>query len=338
MVGGRLLRLPCFFKHSAVLLLVVYFHDVEAATCEHLVHKKVGDTVELPSCLPSGRVTYANWNYQGLKIVDWDQSSGEQVKATQFAGRVNINTKNFSLTVKSLTLRDSGNFSFASDVNDTQTGMITITLQVHEPITEDPVPAVNSTWHASNSSCTVLVECNATRYSRVAYNWTVGNQTHDGSRGHFSLTPQEGDTNVTCTVYNAVGVKSAFKTVKCSNDTSLDSPVPGSVNFVISVAAASGIVCLVLVAIVAAGVYHWKQRQADTDSHGNTIYADISDNVTMKDVRSNTLTNPSSIYETIDDRVNSVTVTGPQTVYDQIQFNRPTEIPTSLYQDVYQGS
>uniref|UniRef100_UPI003AB047B5 SLAM family member 6 n=1 Tax=Centroberyx gerrardi TaxID=166262 RepID=UPI003AB047B5 len=338
MAGGRLLRLPCFFKHSAVLLLVVYFHDVEAATCKDLVHKKVGDTVELPSCLPSESVTLARWKYQGLEIVEWDQSSGEQVKASQFEGRVNINTKNFSLTVKSLTLRDSGNFSFVSAVNDTQRGTITIPMQVHEPITEDPVPAVNSTWHASNSTCTVLVECNVTRYSRVAYNWTVGNQTHEGSRGHFSLTPQEGDTDVNCTVYNAVSVKSAFKTVKCSNDTSPDPPVAGSVDFVIYVAAASGIGCLALVAIVAAGVYHWKQRQADTDSHGNTIYADVSDNVTVRDVRSNTLMNPSSIYETIDDRVNSVTVTGPHTVYDQIQLNRLTEIPTSLYQDVYQGS
>lgn len=101
--------------------------DVEASSCQRVIHKKVGDTVELPSCLPTDGVTDAAWKYGRIKLADKDMLFHEK----QFKDRLELNHQNFSLTVKQLTLQDSGNFSFLSEVYGTQRETVIITLQVH---------------------------------------------------------------------------------------------------------------------------------------------------------------------------------------------------------------
>lgn len=105
--------------------------DVEASSCPRVIHKKVGDTVELPSCLPTDgvtdRVTEAIWKYGKIKLTDKNKIFHEN----QFKGRLELNHQNFSLTVKQLTLQDSGNFSFVSEVDDKQRETVIISLQVH---------------------------------------------------------------------------------------------------------------------------------------------------------------------------------------------------------------
>ena len=87
--------------------------------------------MELPSCLPTDRatdrVTMAIWKYGEKKLTDKNKIFHEN----QFKGRLELNHQNFSLTVKRLTLQDSGNFSFVSDVNDKQRETVIIFLQVH---------------------------------------------------------------------------------------------------------------------------------------------------------------------------------------------------------------
>lgn len=87
--------------------------------------------MELPSCLPTDRatdrVTMAIWKYGEKKLTDKNKIFHEN----QFKGRLELNHQNFSLTVKRLTLQDSGNFSFVSDVNDKQRETVIISLQVH---------------------------------------------------------------------------------------------------------------------------------------------------------------------------------------------------------------
>uniref|UniRef100_A0A667WSX5 Ig-like domain-containing protein n=1 Tax=Myripristis murdjan TaxID=586833 RepID=A0A667WSX5_9TELE len=175
-------------------------------------YKKVGDTVELPSCLPSEGVDFAAWEYGDTRIASTDMV--ETSDGDQFQGRVKINGQNFSLTVESLTLNDSGSFKFVSEVNGEQRITTIITLK---SVTEKPVLKVSSTWHELNSSCTVLLECGSARHSEVTYSWTVGNHTFKGSRVHFTVIPPGGDTDVTCTVSNSVSVNNASQIVHCSN-------------------------------------------------------------------------------------------------------------------------
>ncbi|XP_073331705.1 SLAM family member 5-like, partial [Pagrus major] len=215
MAGGCLRYSTCYFTSSALLLLGLSINDVEASSCQRVIHKKVGDTVELPSCLPTDGVTMAVWRYGWIKIAERDGNVSEK----QFKGRLELNSKNFSLTVRGLTLQDSGNFSFVSDVNDRQRETVTISLQVHEPITKQPSLTSNSIWHPLNESCTVFLECSVTSYSGVNYNWTVRNKTRSGSRLQYIIRAQDGDIEFTCTIYNLFTEMSASQTVKCSNAT-----------------------------------------------------------------------------------------------------------------------
>uniref|UniRef100_A0AAX7SII1 Ig-like domain-containing protein n=1 Tax=Astatotilapia calliptera TaxID=8154 RepID=A0AAX7SII1_ASTCA len=172
---------------------------------KHVIYKKVGDTVELSSGLPTEGVTAATWKYGELIIADKHIENNMGVsKRSPFKDRSELNLENFTLTVRKLTLQDSGDFIFVSATKEKQRDSVIITLQVHEPITKQPVIKINSTWIPSNESCKVLLECSTT--GDVSYKWT------------------DGETNVTCTVSNHVSEKSAFQTVKCSNRKSLREP------------------------------------------------------------------------------------------------------------------
>ncbi|XP_076581724.1 uncharacterized protein LOC143317454 [Chaetodon auriga] len=217
MVDGRLRYSISFFTCGALLLLLgVFLHDVEASRCQRVIHKKVGDTVELSSCSSTEGVTDAKWKYGRVIIAEKNKPISEK----QFTGRLYLNPTNLSLTVRRLTRQDSGEFVFVSEAGGEQRPTVSVSLQVHvEPITKQPVLTSNSTWHTLNKSCTVLLECSATTDSSVTYSWTVRNQTRSGSRLQYIITPQDGHTKFTCTIYNAVSEMSAFKIVKCSSDT-----------------------------------------------------------------------------------------------------------------------
>lgn len=120
-----------FLKGLYSLCCSLCVSDVEASSCQREVHKKVGDTVEFSSCLPTEWVSLARWRYRGLNIADKDKEVSEK---HQFTGRLDLNPTDFSLTVRKLTLQDSGDFSFISEVNDTQRKTVIITLQVHGKI------------------------------------------------------------------------------------------------------------------------------------------------------------------------------------------------------------
>ncbi|CAK6984618.1 neurosecretory protein VGF-like [Scomber scombrus] len=239
MAGCCLRCFSCFLAYSALVLLGVFFHDVEASSCDRIIHKKVGDTVELSSCLPTEGVTSAIWKYKDEIVIDTDIGV---TKHPQFIGRVELN-QDSSLTVKRLKTQDSGVYSFISEVNDQQRPTVSITLQVHEIITQQPSLTVNSTWHALNESCTVVGECSAASDTKVSYNWTVRGQTHSGSRLQYNIQPEDGDIKFICTIFNFVSNTSASKTVKCSNSASTDqdkevvsSPVQSIIRVVIGIA------------------------------------------------------------------------------------------------------
>ncbi|XP_005950697.1 uncharacterized protein LOC102289799 [Haplochromis burtoni] len=210
MVGGRFCY-RSYFMHSIVLLLWVCLYYVEASSGKHVIHKNVGDTVELSSGLPTEGVTAATWRYGGITAADKDVGVFEK---SPFKDRSELNLIDFTLTVRKLTLQDSGDFIFVSEVNDKQRPSVSITLQVHEPIAKPDIK-ISSTRISSNESCKVLLECSTT--GDVSYKWTVGKQTLTGPRQQYIIR-QDGETNFTCTVSNYVSEKSAFQTVKCSKD------------------------------------------------------------------------------------------------------------------------
>ncbi|XP_039997544.1 LOW QUALITY PROTEIN: uncharacterized protein LOC120797756 [Xiphias gladius] len=294
--------------------------DVEAFNSPTVIHKKVGDPVEFSPRSRTQGVTSASWKYNSEIVANKVSDKTEITENAQFKDRLSINPTNFSLTITRLTLQDSGNFSFVSEVNDVQQKTIHFTLLVHETITS-AVVNVSSDWNALNESCIVLLACNGSSESIVTYQWTVGNQTRNGSRMQYNLRPEDGEIEFNCTVFGFDSKMSQSKTVTCTPES--EKTELQTLFLFLSVAAGG---CLFVIVAIFIGVRHYKQRQAVNDSDDLTVYADISDLVN-DDKIPNTM-KPCSVYETIDNTVNTLTP-GPQTVYDKIQFNRVRKAPVS---------
>ncbi|XP_037614164.1 signaling lymphocytic activation molecule-like [Sebastes umbrosus] len=308
MAGGRL-RYPIFFTYSALLLLGNSLLDVEASRCQHVIHKKVGDTVEFSSCLSTEGVTMALWEYGGFIIADKD---GDVAGKHQFTGRLDVNPTNFSLTVRRLTLQDSGDFKFVSEANDKQRDTVTITLQVHEPITKEPTIISSSTWHTLNESCTVLLECNATTDSSVSYNWTVRNQIISGSRLQYIIKRQDGDTKFTCTLSNFVSEMSTIKTVQCNNITSGTPEMVSSSSSLVPwiIGPVIGILLIILPLILLLFYTRSKDPCCKRVTQSQTVNKDAP----QQQVYSSLLHGDGSVYETI--RGSADAGTGDECTYE----------------------
>ncbi|XP_041841563.1 uncharacterized protein LOC121639995 [Melanotaenia boesemani] len=228
----------CFLIRSA-LLVWVFLHDVEAFVKNSVIHKKVGDTVKLSSGLSTEGVTVAQWKYGRIKLAE---KSGVVSGNHQFQSRLEFNPTDFSLTVKKLTLQDSGDFILISGTNNKQRPSVVITLKVHEPITEQPILTSRSIQTFLNGSCVVLLECKAA--SNVSYSITVGNQTYNESRLQYIIRAQDGGTTFSCTVSNVVSQKSASKTVTC------DRPEEGFTKIILIVRLFIGILIIFLLVLV----------------------------------------------------------------------------------------
>ncbi|MED6291119.1 hypothetical protein CHARACLAT_020269, partial [Characodon lateralis] len=214
MVGGRL---SCLFTYIVGLLLGVFLHDVEASGDKQVIHRKVGDSVELSSNLSTEEVSRASWKYKNLAVAD----EKGVIPNNSFQGRVKFNNVDFSLTVRELTLQDSGDFSFTSETKDQQRPTVIITLQVHEPISKQPDLFSNISEPDLNGFCTVYLACRAASQSNITYIWTVGNQSYRGPKLQHTIRPQDGDTTFSCTVSNVVSEMSAFKSMRCRNNTEI---------------------------------------------------------------------------------------------------------------------
>ncbi|XP_068612205.1 SLAM family member 5 [Brachionichthys hirsutus] len=292
MAGVHLHRLIFLFTCSSVRLPWVCLHDVEASSCQTVVHKKVGDAVQLSPCASTEGVLVARWKYEDQMIADIDAKISEK----RFESRLYLNPTNFTLTVRSLTLQDSGHFTFISGggENNQQRPTDVITLQVH-----------------ANDSCAVFLDCGATSDRSASYLWTVGNRTSRGSRLQYILQPPEGATDVSCTVDNFVSRMSESTTVKCSNDTQESS---GKAVFLLS---AAGAVCLLAFTGIVICVCHYKRCQPRAESNDVTEYAAIYEVAFAKERTTETCT----ANESTENNVDSVTP-GLQAIYDKIQLSR----------------
>ncbi|KAM4713996.1 natural killer cell receptor 2B4-like [Anableps anableps] len=324
MVGGRFRCLSCLFTYIIGLFLGVFLHDVAASEGKQVIHKKVGDSVELSSGLSNEGVTRATWKYGSSTVA----INGSGVTTNNpFQGRVELNNTSFSLTIRKLTLQDSGNFSFNSATNNGQRPIVIITLLVHEPISNQPILFFNISGPGSNGFCTVFLECRAASQSNIAYIWTVGNQTYEGPMLSYTIRPQDGDTTFTCNASNVVSANSAFKLLRCSNNTDSFSDKGISPSVWILSAAGGGL--LIIIIIIGVSVSLCKRRWSGSDSNELTVYADITD----FSPEVGTSDKPCSLYDTIEDR-NSPGQQMPQTVYDKIQIQRMRKASVSPYQEV----
>uniref|UniRef100_A0A8C7DE58 Uncharacterized protein n=1 Tax=Oncorhynchus kisutch TaxID=8019 RepID=A0A8C7DE58_ONCKI len=217
---------------------------------------------------------------------------------SQFVGRLKMNAENYSLTVRELTLQDSGDFLLTTDIK----------------------LLANHSWLVCNVSC----------YPNITYTWERDNEiSGDAQQIYFSLSPAERNISVKCNASNLVSWKTAFEMAKCSNDTNhpslivcVEQYVTGLTWYTIYIGISVG-GAVVLILTVAVAVCYCRGQSNTEDLIDITIYADT---------RSNSHVNPISIYETVNDlvipRLNKL-----QTLYDKITFGRP-EGPPSPYQEV----
>ncbi|CAB1351485.1 unnamed protein product [Coregonus sp. 'balchen'] len=114
-----------------------------------------------------------------------------------------MNDNDFSLTIRKLTLQDSGEYLVFAET-DKQLPTKAVTLQVHESLYPRVVIQTDIKLLA-NHSCSVWLVCNASSYSNLTYTWKRDNEMYmDVQQIHFSLSPAEGDISVTCNASNII--------------------------------------------------------------------------------------------------------------------------------------
>ncbi|RVE55589.1 hypothetical protein OJAV_G00234650 [Oryzias javanicus] len=285
MAGCRPLSLSGF--SSSVLLFLWLCHP--GLVSLKIIHKKVGDSVEISSGLPTEGVQFPSWKYKDQIVADKSVSSPSKF----FGNRLNFNVTTLSLTLTKLTLQDSGNFIFTSEQNGKQRETVTITLLVHESITEDPILTSTHVSTDSNQTCTVLVNCSLKSTSGVSYKMSDGNQTYEAS--------------------NSVSERTTSKTVTCQdNSTEAVSDPKQNLLVVIGAACAGGLLIITLVIVV---VCCCRKKKEGTDSTELTVYADVTD------LNINSSHPSCSLYDTIQDASPTPQWQAP-TVYDKVNFNR----------------
>ncbi|KAJ8007588.1 hypothetical protein DPEC_G00095590 [Dallia pectoralis] len=295
-----------------ILLLAVIYYGVGESLS---IQRRVGDSVALPAPsdlnVADDKPLEVLWKYKINDIVEY-KSNVKYLPSNQFNGRLEFNTKNFSLTVRDLKLGDSGDYIFTGEYSNVQIPAKTVTLMVYEHVSK--VVIDQTVRLLANHSCSVHVMCNAPGNTNVIYTWKRGNKTYaNAQQMDFHLSPADGPTNVTCTVSNNVSEQSDSTTVSCSNEKR------GMLWYLIYIGIPVG-GAVVVILIVAVVVSHYRGRNTD-DQMDNTIYSDVDDIAKVKDTRSNSDENPMSIYETVKDQT-IPRQTPPNTVYDQITFGR----------------
>ncbi|XP_067117507.1 SLAM family member 5 isoform X2 [Osmerus mordax] len=325
--GERLL----FLSAPGGVLSLLFLHGV-GALASQVINKTEGESVLFQFNSFRGEAQYevVRWKFNSNTVIAEKYNGTEPKYPSQlFGGRLEMNTGNFSLTVKSLELKDSGIFSVVADLfKGNQPGTQDIPLQVYKSITEAKIDS-NSTWQSESSLCDVWVSCSSPGHSDVSYTWWINNQTHHLPQVKLPLE-SAGRVTVSCTAQNPVSHKIASQTVTCIKETALDSTGP---YVIIGVSACAVLLLFLIVALVC---YKCRKTEANTDLIADTIYADITDNIEMKDKPASNTINPDSIYETVKDHV-VIPANKPLTVYDTVQFDRtlaPDSAGVSQYQHV----
>ncbi|KAJ8007534.1 hypothetical protein DPEC_G00095020 [Dallia pectoralis] len=98
------------------------------------IQRRVGDSVELPAPsdlnVADDKPLEVLWKYKINDIVEY-KSNVKYLSSNQFNGRLEFNTKNFSLTVRDLKLGDSGDYIFTGEYSNVQIPAKTVTLMVY---------------------------------------------------------------------------------------------------------------------------------------------------------------------------------------------------------------
>ncbi|XP_046907636.1 T-cell surface antigen CD2 isoform X2 [Hypomesus transpacificus] len=324
--GERLL----FLSAPGGVLSLLFLQGV-GALASQVINKTEGESVlfQFNSFRREVQYDVVWWEFNRTRIAEKSNGAKPEYPSTLFGGRLEMNTGNFSLTVKNLELRDSGTFSVVADVaKGAQPATQCIPLQVYKSITEAKID-FNTTWQSKSGCCDVWVSCSSPGHADVSYTWKINNQTHHLPQVMLPLESTE-RVIVNCTAQNPVSHKTASQTVTCTEETTLDS----TGRYVIIGVSTCGVLLLFL--IVALVCYKCRKTEANTDLIADTIYADITDNIEMKDKPASTTIKPDSIYETVKDHV-VIPANKPLTVYDTIQFDRtpaPDSAGVSQYQHV----
>lgn len=102
--------------------------DAEVDRCQDVIHRNVGESAELSSCLQNETVSSVRWKHGEDPIADKDRN----YTASQYKSRLLFH-RNFNLIILNLTLQDSGVFTFVSKNSEgtVQRKTIQVILHVH---------------------------------------------------------------------------------------------------------------------------------------------------------------------------------------------------------------
>lgn len=117
----------CSFTLTTEKHLCSHVSDAEVSACQPpVIRKKVGDVVELSSCSSAEEADRAKWLHESKRVTD-------NIAEEHFKGRQFYNPTNLSLTLRDLTVQDSGVYQFISfrKKEKVQRKTIIVTLQVH---------------------------------------------------------------------------------------------------------------------------------------------------------------------------------------------------------------
>ncbi|KAL1272009.1 hypothetical protein QQF64_031025 [Cirrhinus molitorella] len=315
------------------VLLFVLLHGLCADPDAEVVHKAVGDSLELITGYQD--ILEVKWNYNEIEFAEYQSKNLKNLKPDLFHKRLKMNKDNISVTVADLKLQDSGSFSIVAVGESGQHPTKSIELHVHDRITGVQIEYSDS-WSQSQNSCTFHLRCLASGDPNPSYSWTGHQDKTEGQHLNINLHPAESAT-LNCTANNTISVKYTTETVMCikkSNDSST-SPGAGFPQNYLLIAVGVCIVVVILFGGAVAACCTWKKNKGQGESEADiTVYEDVNTEVNAKK-RSESVVNGMSIYETVDETKCSQKL--PQTLYDKINYQRHPAVSantSSPYQEV----
>lgn len=314
-------------------LLLFLLHGSCAGGDVKVVHKAVGDSLDLPANQPQADVV--GWRFNGQIFAEYDKDQFKQVSTSLFSERIKKHNDNISITIENLKHQDSGNFTIVIEGKVGGEGgqfpTKLIVLHVHDPIKDVKIQS-NMFWLSKN--CTIHLRCETTNDVNSSYSWIIDDQGNGGlgPQLNISLHPA-GSSRVSCTANNTVSSKKAETTIVCTEEPKYTLSAGFRQELWLTVGI--GILVVFILSGIIVVCFQWRKRKGQTESEtGITVYEDVHPEGPAKK-RSESVVNGMSIYETVDDiKVNKNL---PQTLYDKINYQRhPTVSATtsSPYQEV----
>ncbi|XP_056318556.1 T-lymphocyte surface antigen Ly-9 [Danio aesculapii] len=246
-------------------LLLFLLHGSCAGGDVEVVHKAVGDSLDLPANHLRGNLV--EWKFNEKTFAEYDKDQFKPVQPPLFPERIKTNNDHISITIEDLKHQDSGNFTIVAEKGGgSQLPTKLIVLHVHNRIKN-----VEITHKISRLSknCTFHLHCETTDDLNSSYSWIIGDQGKSlGPQLNISLHPAE-SSRVSCTADNTVSKKSTEETLECPEESKYTSTE-------LWLTVGISILVIVILTGIIIACFQWRKRKGQTESEaGITVYEDV---------------------------------------------------------------